>query len=169
VVLRVIAACLLGCALGPYATARIADRGPSTPAERKQALEFARHFEADPLNPDLNAEIQWVLKWTMEVPDIRLDLCTSFDKLKFESKDGHLFFDAMVLAQTGFVLEHPDRKDDGPAQTEAGAEGVLRAYEASIKANPKDREPFLDKLFKQREAGTLSQFIKQHAPSSCGN
>jgi hypothetical protein len=75
----------------------------------------------------------------------------------------------MVLAQTAFVLENPDRQDNGPAQMEAGAEGVLHAYEALIKANPKDREPFLDKLIKQREAGTLSQFVKQHAPSACSN
>jgi hypothetical protein len=167
--LRVIAACLFGCMLGPSATAWAADRRPSTPEERKQALEYVRHFEADPLNPDRQAEIQWVLQWTREVPDIRLDLCTSFYKLKMASKDGQILFDAMVLAQTAFVLENPDRQDNGPAQMEAGAEGVLHAYEALIKANPKDREPFLDALIKQREAGMLSQFVKQHAPSACGN
>ena len=155
--------------LGPSATAWAADRGPSTPAERKQALEYVRHFEADPLNPDMQAEIQWVLQWTREVPDIRLDLCTSFYKLKAASKDGQIIFDAMVLAQTAFVLENPDRQDDGPAQVEAGVEGVLRVYEALIKANPDHRDPFLDKLIKQRDAGTLPQFVKQHAPSPCNN
>lgn len=168
--IRAIAACLLGSILCPSAIFAVALRGPSTPAERKQALEFIHHFEADPLNPDLKTEIQWVLNWSMEVPDIRLDLCISFYKLPdAQSKDGQILFDAMVLAQTAFVLENPDRQDNGPAQMEAGAEGVLRAYEALIKANPNDREPFLDKLIKQRDAGTLSQFIKQHAPSACGN
>jgi len=147
-----------------------ADRGPSTPAERKQALAYIRHFQADPLNPNLNAEIQWVLKWTMEIPDIRLDLCTSFYKLpKAQSKDGPLLFYAMVLAQTAFVLQNPDRQDDGPGQVEAGVDGVLQTYELLLKANPKDREPYLDKLLKQREAGTLKQFVKQHTPSGCGD
>jgi hypothetical protein len=164
--LRVVALYLLLSSVSAIA----ADRGPSTPAERRQALEYIRHFQADPLNPNLNAEIQWVLKWTMEIPDIRLDLCTSFYKLpKAQSKDGPLLFDAMVLAQTRFVLENPDRQDDGPAQVEAGVEGVLQAYEQLLNANPKDREPWLDKLLKQREAGTLKQFVKQHTPAGCGD
>jgi hypothetical protein len=167
--IRAIAVCLLGLTLCPMAIAAAADRGPSTPAERKQALEIIRRYQADPLNPDLKTEIQWVVEWTREVPDIRLDLCTSFYKLKTESKDGEIIFDAMLLAQTAFVLENPDRQDDGPAQVEAGAEGVLHVYEAMIKGNPRDREPFLDKLITQREAGTLAQFVKQHAPSVCEN
>ena len=100
--IRAIAACLLGSILWPSALFAVAPRGPSTPAERKQALEFIHHFEADPLNPDLKTEIQWVLNWSMEVPDIRLDLCISFYKLPdAQSKDGQILFDAMVLAQHG--------------------------------------------------------------------
>jgi len=155
--------------LSPIA-AGAADRGPSTAAERKQALAYIHRFQADPLNPDLGPEIQWVLNWTMQVPDIRLDLCISFYKLpKAQSKDGSLLFDAMVMAQTAFVLENPDHQDEGPAQVEAGVEGVLPVYEQLLKANPNDREPYLDKLIKQRDAGTLKQFVKQHAPAGCGN
>ena len=151
----------------PIASAA-ADRGPSTPAERKQALEYIRHFQADPLNPNLKPEIQWVVKWTIEVPDIRLDLCTSFFKLpKSESKDGQTLFNAMVFAQTAYLLENPDHQDDKLAQVEAGVEGVLRVYEVLLKANPRDREPFLDKLIKRREEGTLTKFVEQHATSSC--
>jgi hypothetical protein len=163
---RAIAVFLL---FAPIAAAA-ADRGPSTPEERRQALEYIRHFQADPLNPDLKTEIQWVVMWTMEVPDIRLDLCTSFYKLpKAEFKDGQTLFEAMVFAQTAFVLENPDRQDDGPAQVEAGVEGVLRVYQILVKANAKDRQPYLDMLIKQREAGTLAQFVKQHAASACKN
>jgi len=46
---------------------------------------------------------------------------------------------------------------------------VLPVYEQLLKANPNDREPYLDKLIKQRDAGTLKQFVKQHAPAGCGN
>jgi len=164
--MRAIAACLLMISIHAVA----ASRGPSTPAERKQALEYIRHFEADPLNPGLKPEIQWVVKWTMEVPDIRLDLCTSFYKLpKAQAKDGQILFDAMVFAQTAFVLENPDRQDNGPAQVEAGVEGVLRTYEVLLKANANDREPYLDKLIKKRDEGSLKEFVKAHMASGCGN
>jgi hypothetical protein len=163
---RTIAICLL---LAPIAAAA-ADRGPSTPAERKQALEYIRHFQADPLNPELNAEIQWVVKWTMDVPDIRLDLCTSLYKLSnADARGRQVLFDAMVFAQTAFVLENSDRQEDGPAQVQAGVDGVLRVYEAMLKANAKAREAYLDKLIKRREDGTLAQFVKQHTPSACTN
>jgi hypothetical protein len=148
--------------------ASAADRGPSTPAERKQALDYIHHFQADPLNPELKPEIEWVVKWTMEVPDIRLDLCTSFFKLpKADAKDGQTLFNAMVFAQTAYLLENPDRQDDRLAQVEAGVEGVLRVYEVLLKADPKDRQPFLDKLIKHREDGTLAKFVEQHATESC--
>jgi hypothetical protein len=164
--LRAAAFCLLLVAV----PASAADRGPSTPAEREQALKYIRHFQADPLNPDLRAEIQWVVKWTMEVPDIRLELCTSFYKFpKAESKDRELLFNAMVFSQTQYVLENLTRQDDGRAQVEAGVEGVLRVYELSLKANPRDREPYLDKLIKRRDDGTLAHFVEQHASSSCMN
>jgi hypothetical protein len=162
--LRAIAIFLL---LTPLA-ASAADRGPSTAAERKQALEYIHHFQADPLNPNLTPEIQWVVKWTMEVPDIRLDLCVSFFKLpKADSRDGQILFNAMVLAQTAYLLENRDRQDDKLAELEAGVEGVLNVYEVLLKANPNDREPYLDKLIKQREDGTLAKFVEQRATSSC--
>jgi hypothetical protein len=148
--------------------ASAADRGPSTAAERKQALEYIHHFQADPLNPNLTPEIQWVVKWTMEVPDIRLDLCTSFFKLpKADSRDGQILFNAMVFAQTAYLLENSDRQDDKLAEIEAGVEGVLNVYEVLLKANPNDRQAYLDKLIKQREDGTLAKFVEQRATSSC--
>jgi hypothetical protein len=151
-------------------TASAADRGPSTPAERKQALEYIRHFQADPLNPNLTPEIQWVVKWTIEVPDIHLVLCSSFFKLpKAESKDGQTLFNAMVFAQTAYLLENLDHQDDRLAQLNAGVEGVLRVYELLLKADPKDRQPYLDKLIKQRDEGTLAKFVEQHASPSCIN
>jgi hypothetical protein len=149
-------------------TASAADRGPSTPAERKQALEYIHRFQADPLNPDLAAEIQWVVKGTMEVPDIRLDLCTSFFTLtKAGSRDGQTLFNAMVFAQTAYLLENSDRRIDKLAELQAGVEGVLHVYEVLLKASPKDRQPDLDKLIKQRDEGLLAKFVEQRANSSC--
>ena len=110
--MRTISAALVGSALllAPLASAA-ADRGPSTPEERKQALEYIAHFEADPLNPNLKPEIQWVVKWMMEIPDVHVDLCPILDKLpKGDKKDGLTLFTAMVLAQTALVLDNPDKQ-----------------------------------------------------------
>jgi hypothetical protein len=46
---------------------------------------------------------------------------------------------------------------------------MLHFYALLLKANSHDRQPYLDKLIKQRDAGTLTQFVKQHAPSACNN
>jgi hypothetical protein len=167
--IRTISAALVGCALllAPIASTA-ADRGPSTPEERKQALEYIAHFEADPLNPSLKPEIQWVVKWMIEIPDVHVDLCTILDKLpKGDKKDGQTLFTAMVLAQTAYVLQNPDKQNDTLAQYQAGVEGVLRIYELLLKANPKDRQPYLDDLLQRREAGTLAQFVKERAEAVC--
>jgi len=141
--LRTISFAVLGCTLllGPIASTA-ADRGPSTPEERKQALEYIQHFEADPLNPALKPEIQWVVKWNMEVPDVRIDICANFYKLpKAEERDGQTLFNAMVFAETAFVLRNPDRQSDQLAQYQAGVEKVLRVYEVLLKATPKTASP----------------------------
>ena len=116
--LRTVFVALAGCALLPFPMAATgADRGPSTPEERKQAPESIQHFQADPLNPKLKPEIQWVVKWTMEVPDVRIDICTNFYKLpKADEKDGKTLFAAMMFAETAFVLRNPDRQNDQLAQ-----------------------------------------------------
>lgn len=73
---RNLCAIVIGCGLLIASTgAEGAGRGPSTPEERKQALKYISDFEADPLNQELQPEIQWVVKWTMEVPDVRLNIC----------------------------------------------------------------------------------------------
>jgi hypothetical protein len=169
--IRAISAALVGCSLllAPIA-ANAADRGPSTPEERKQALEYIQHFQADPLNPNLKPEIQWVVKWVIEIPDVHVDLCTILDRLpKAEKQDSQALFTALVFAQTAFVLQNPDRQSDRLAQYQAGVEGVLRVYELLLKTNPKDRQSYLDDLVQRHEAGTLAQFVKDRAAVACKN
>jgi hypothetical protein len=169
--LRAASACVLGCTILAGSQPAIAtDRGPSTPEERKQALAIIHRFQGDPFNPEVQPQIQWVAQWTRDVPDIRLDLCMSFYKLDGAKKaDGAALFNAMLLAQTAFVLENPEHQDDGLAQVQAGVQGMLNFYALLLKTNPSDRQPYLDKLIKQRNAGTLAQFVKAHLPSACDN
>jgi hypothetical protein len=167
--LRTISAALaaLLLLLAPAASSA-ADRGPSTPEERKQALDIIQRFQADPLDQSLKQEQKWVVQWMMEIPDVHVDLCAILDKLpKGDKKDGMTLFSAMVLAQTAFVLRNPDKQDDTLAQYQAGVEGVLSTYALLLKAKPTDRQSYLDDLIERREAGTLAQFVKERADSAC--
>jgi hypothetical protein len=163
--LRNLSAAILGCALlATPASAIAAGRGPSTPEERKQALDYIQHFMADPLNPALKSEIKWLLEWTAEVPDVRVSLCSILDKLpNADKKDSQALFTAMVLAQIAFAIQNPDKQNDDLVQYQAGVEGVLRIYELLLKSNPKDRQPYLDDLIQRRDAGTLPQWVKERA------
>jgi hypothetical protein len=167
--LRSLSAALVGCALlaAPVAS-QTATRGPSTPEERKQALEYIRHFEADPLNPKVIQEREWVLRWVIEVPDVHIHLCADLlDKLPKGKKDSSTILIAEMFSQTAFQLQNPDKQDDRLAEHQAGVEGALHVYEILLKSNPKDRQPFLDDLILRRDAGTLAQWVKEHDSASC--
>jgi carboxypeptidase Q len=147
--------------------ARTVDRGPSTPEERAQALEYIRHFESDPLNPGLRKEIQRVVQWSIAVPDIHVSLCTLVDLPKGDKKHSQTLFTAMVLAQIRFAIEHRDQPSDVDGQYLAGVQGMLRAYEKVITAPAMVRLPALDDLLQRRDAGTLAQFVNERAATAC--
>jgi hypothetical protein len=150
--------------------ASAADRGPSTPEERKQALQYIQDFEANPLSADAIKEREWVVRWTIEIPDIHLHMCLNIGRYgKVDKKYFGDFMGAELLAQTKFLLQNPDKQDDRLAEYQAGAEGALRFYETLLKENPKIRKPLMDELIKKREAGTLAQFVKQQSESECKN
>jgi hypothetical protein len=166
--LRNLSAALLGCVLlAAPASSIAAGRGPSTPEERKQALDYIQHFMADPLNPALKSEIKWLLEWTAEVPDVRVSLCNIIELPRGNKSDSQTLFTAMVLAQTAFAIQNPDKQNDDLAQYQAGVEGVLRIYELLLKTKPNDRQPYLDDLIQRRDAGTLSQWVKERAVAGC--
>jgi len=168
--LRTISAALLGCALllAPIASTA-ADRGPSTPEERKQALDYIHHFEADPLNAEAITERRWLLVWLTEIPDVHVHLCAILiDKLpKGDKRDSASITFAEMVSQAAFLLQNPDKQDDRLGEFQAGVEGALQVYEVLLKANPKDRQPFLDDLIARRESGTLAQFVKERSEAAC--
>jgi hypothetical protein len=167
--LRNLSAALLGCALlAAPASAFAAGRGPSTPEERKQALDYIQHFMADPLNPALTSEISWVAGWIIEIPDVHVSLCNIIELPMGNKKDGQTLITAMVLTQTAFALQNTDKQYDELAQYKAGVEGVLRVYELMLKDNPKGHQLILDDLIQRRDAGTLPQWIKERA-ANCRN
>jgi hypothetical protein len=168
--LRKLSTAIVGCTLlfAPFAGA--ADRGPSTPEERKQAIEYIHAWQADPLGSQAKDQFAWVLKFFADVPDLTVHVCTILDRLpKGEKKDANTIFGGEFMAQSAFVIENLDRKADLLAEYQAGTEGALRVYELLLKANPKDREPYLDELLQRRENGTLADFVKERSVAACKN
>ena len=86
--LRNLVAFFVGFALlsAPVA-ATAADCGPSTPEERKQALEYIQDFEANPLGPNEAREREWVIEWIIEVPDIHLHMCQDGNRITYRRRD----------------------------------------------------------------------------------
>lgn len=159
--LRSLFASLVGCALLAAPVAAIAaDRGPSTPEERKRALAYIHDLQANPLGPQALEERRWLLTWLEEIPDMTVHVCAILDKLpKSDKKDSLIIFGAEMNAQAAFLLNNPDKRDDHTAEFLAGVVGALQVYEVLLKSKPKDRQPFLDDLIQRREAGTLAQFV----------
>jgi len=170
--LRTISALLVGCTLllASVSTTAQEKRGPSTPEERAKALAIVRDNETNPFGPNAPENRRWFVLWLVQVPDISVHACTIFDKLaKSGKKDSDLIFGQMVFSQAAFIIQNPEKKDDRLPEYQAGVEGALRIYEALVKANPKDRQPYLDDLIQRREAGTLAQFVAARAATSCKN
>ena len=169
--LRNLVAFFVGFALlsAPVA-ATAADCGPSTPEERKQALEYIQDFEANPLGPNEAREREWVIEWIIEVPDIHLHMCQNIanDANVDKTETGSLIA-SEILSQVAFLLQNPDKQGDRLAEYRAGVEGALRVYEVLLRADAKYRSPYLDDLLQRREAGTLAKFVKERAKASCKN
>jgi hypothetical protein len=150
------------------ASAIAADRGPSTPEERKLALDYAQDFLANPLGPNAAKEREWVIKWAIEVPDVHVSVCLLLDKQpKGDKQDANSIFAAMVLAQTAYAIQNPDAKSDSQEAYLAGVNGALHVYELLLKDKPKDRQPYLDDLLQKRDANSLAQFVQERSEKSC--
>lgn len=166
--LRFISTAFAVCGLSLAAVpALAADRGPSTPQERTRALEIVDHFDADPLNPDLKPDIQWLTEWLIEVPDVHVRICMLVDLPKGNAKHSHILFDGMLMEQTRFAVKHHDQRSDAYAQYQAGMQGLLQTYEKVRAANESDRQPLIDGLLHRRESGTLSQYVKERVATTC--
>ena len=169
--IRKISAAAVACGLLFASTVSFTQdhRGPSTAEERQQALEYIHSWQANPLGPQAKDQFGWVLKWMADVPDLSAHVCMLVELPKGNKKDSSTIFGAMFMAQTAFVIENPGKSEDHMAEYQAGVEGALHVYEVLLKANPKDRQPYLDDLIQRRDAGTLAQFVKESAAANCKN
>lgn len=165
---RILAAAL---ALAVLAPATAGARGPSTPEERKRAVETTRKLEKEPLARSAMDARKWLFQWIVDIPDINVRSCASpIDALR-ESEDdpyAQLLYVQSVFGMAAFQIENPKKESDWVAVQTAGIESVLKAYDSMRKADSELRYKELDRLEKARKDGKLAALVKKEM-ASCGN
>ncbi len=152
------------------APAPAAERGPSTAAERRRAVEITRRLERAPLSAAANADRIWLLKWINDIPDIVVRTCSGLlDTLPADDgeKFGRKLFAQSMFGMTAYMIEHPARRSDWVAVQTAGIESTLKAYEALVKAKPGMRWEELDRLIAVRDQGRLAELVENQL-EGCG-
>lgn len=137
-------------------------RGPSTPEERKRAVEMATFLETNPLAKEAKEYRGTLLFFLSEVPDITVTLCTNVfsDSKKFKGDYDSELIGQQAFSQAKFIIENPDKAQDAAAVYLAGVEGVLRTWQAIKAAKPKAKFPLLDELLEKQKAGTLAEHVQ---------
>lgn len=166
--LLTLAASALLLALCAYASAA-QDKKPSTPEQRKRAVEIATLLENDPLNKDAKELSQALLYFLIEAPDIHVHICTDVlgDYKKIKGDYAPTVTAQLTFSSAKFVIEHPEEASDINKEYLAGVEGVLRAYQNIKKAKPKVVIKPLEELLAKQQAGQLEEFVKQAAAAGC--
>jgi hypothetical protein len=164
-VLRAIALTLIVLAAPRVALAR----GPSTPEERKRAVQTTRKLEKEPLSRNSMEARRWLFKWIVEIPDINVTSCKGpLDGLQQDEEGyGQLLYVQSIFGMAAFLVEHPEKKNEWIAVQTAGIESVLRAYEAIRKADSEARWKELDRLAAALKSGSLPAIVKEEM-AECG-
>jgi hypothetical protein len=166
---RAVLALVAALALAPAFAA--AARGPSTPAERKRAVEATRKLEKEPLSSGSDQQRVWLLRWIQDIPDIMVKSCSGpLDSLiqdEAGERHGRLLYAQSVFGMAAFQIENPRRASDWVAVQTAGIESVLRAYRAMLKDDPQSRWKELDLLQAARSQGKLQDVVEE-TMESCG-
>jgi hypothetical protein len=144
-------------------------RGPSTPEERKRAVEIATLLENDPLNKGAKELSRELLIFLIDVPDIHVHICLDVlgDYKKMKGEYAPTITAQLTFSSAKFVIEHPEEAADTNKEYLAGVEGVLRAYQNIKKAKPKVEIKPLEQLLAKQQAGQLADFVKQAAAVGC--
>lgn len=139
---------------------------PSTPEQRKRAVEIATVLENDPFNKNAKALSSELVLFLIQAPDIHVHLCSDVlgDYKKIKGEYSPIIVTQLTFSQGRFVIEHPDQADDRYLESMAGVEGVLRTYKNMKRAKPKVRIQGLEELLAKQQAGQLGTFVKTVLP-----
>jgi len=166
---RSVLAIVLLLACGFSASNTVAQRrGPSTPEERRRAVEIATLLENDPLNKNAQSLSRELLIWLIEIPDITVTICTGMlgDYSKIKGDYAGTITTQLSFAETKFVIEHPEQAKDEYRVYLAGVESALKTYQNIKKVKPKVRLEPLEELLLKQQAGELPEFVK-NAMAGC--
>ncbi len=138
------------------------NRGPSTPEERKRAVEIATLLENDPFNKDAKKLTSELVFFLVQAPDIHVHLCSDVlgDYKKIKGDYSPIIVSQLTFSQGRFVIEHPEQADDWYQESMAGVEGVLRTYQNIKRAKPKVKISGLEELLAKQQAGQLADFVR---------
>ncbi len=144
-------------------------RGPSTAEERAKTVRLARELETAPLGKGARDARAWLFKFITTAPDLDIVVCSTLigELLKTDDNYSQELSIQPVFSQTAYVIEHPEKANDRDATLLAGIEGMLRAYESILKAEPKARHEFLDDLLATRDKGNLAAWVAEEAKTKC--
>jgi hypothetical protein len=144
-------------------------RGPSTAEERARTTRLAHALETDPLNSAAKDARGWLIVFLTSVPDINITVCTDLLGPLLDTKKNYaseLVIQPM-FSSAAFIVEHPEKAQDGQAVYLAGVEGTLKAYESILKAKPKAHHAFLDSLIEKRDKGELASYVDETVKAKC--
>jgi hypothetical protein len=139
------------------------ERGPSTPEERKRALEVTRRLERDPLGQGAVEDREWLLQWIVEIPDIQVTSCSGpLDPLLKSGgeRHGRELYMQSIFGMTAFLIQNPKKKEDVVAVQTAGIESVLAAYRSMLAKDTTTRWKELDALWDAKKKGKLAGVVK---------
>jgi len=138
------------------------ERGPSTPEERKRAVEIATLLENDPFNKDAKALSSELVFFLVQAPDIHIHLCSDIlgDYKKIKGEYSPIIVSELTFSQGRFVIEHPEQANDTYLESLAGVEGVLRTYQNMKRFKPKVKIAGLEELLAKQQSGQLGGFVK---------
>jgi hypothetical protein len=149
-------------------TLAAAARGPSTPQERRRALEVTRKLERTPFAPGADADRKWLFKWIVDIPDITVRGCASplLALLQDDgSRHGRMLYAQSMFGQTAYMIQNPARKDDWVGIQLAGIESTLRAYQSMKQADPQLAWQELDMLQEAAKQDKLRAFVEENMES----
>lgn len=123
---------------------------------------MATFLEKNPLAKEAKDHRAALLYFLVEVPDIKISLCTN---VLGESKRIKGDYEAelvgqLAYSQAKFVIENPDKAQDDASVYLAGVEGVLRTWQAIKAAKPKSKFALMEELLQKQQAGTLAEYVR---------
>ena len=141
---------------------------PSTRAERDRAVKITQQLEADPLNPALRPDRQWLLEWIKAVPDIVVNVCVDPAQEKSEYRYNRELVMQKLFSSAEYIIQSSSRNRNDLSVETAGVEGALKAYQAILKKYPDSHSPYWDRLLKKQQDGTLRDYVDAYMQTACG-